>query len=98
MSDEYQEAQEAFIATSFIDFHTQASPSGEWIPMSESEAREVFEDWLAEHDAKVRAEEREKAAQIAESTPTPLGHVVYCITRDAIAARIRATARGEVET
>lgn len=46
-------------------------------------------DLLAEHDENLRVEEREKAAQIAESTPTPLGHVVHRITRDAIAARIR---------
>jgi len=59
--------EEAFIATSFIEFHTEHPASGEWIPMAEEEARARWDAWLTAHDEAVRAEEREKAAQIAKS-------------------------------
>lgn len=75
MSDDYTPSlyeEEAFIATSFIDFHTQEPASGEWVPMTEDEARARWEAWLTQHDEAVRAEEREKAAQIAESSTRPL--------------------------
>lgn len=55
MSDELED-MEAFIASSFVDFHTEEPSSpGDWIPMTEEEARERWDAWLAEHDRQVAA-------------------------------------------
>lgn len=47
MSEDLQ-TEEAFIASSFIEFHTEEPSSGEWIPMTEEEARDRWEAWLTE--------------------------------------------------
>lgn len=50
------EAEEAFIASSFVQFHTEKPSSGEWIPMTDAEAGERWTSWLAAHDAQVAAD------------------------------------------
>lgn len=50
---------------------------------------EAFDTWLAEHDAKVRAEEREKAAQIAEEFDPVEAALAGRYAGKDIAARIR---------
>lgn len=57
MSDLHEDdlgAEGAFIASSFVGFHTEepASP-GDWIPMTKEEASERWESWTTEHDRQV---------------------------------------------
>lgn len=70
MSDPYDlAAEEAFIASSFVDFHTEepASP-GDWIPMTEEEASGRWESWLAEHDRQVAERTRR---EVLNALPLP---------------------------
>lgn len=48
--------EEAFIATSFIQFHTEDPGDGSYIPMTEDEASQRWSTWLAEYTRQQREE------------------------------------------
>lgn len=65
--------------------HYVFNQSNQWEP----ERGEAFDRWLAEHDAKVRAEEREKSAQVAEEFDPAEAALAGRYAGKDIAARIR---------
>lgn len=59
----YHINDEAFMASSFIDFHTQEPESpGDYIPMTEDEAREQWDDFMRD----VRVEQLRETAEVLE--------------------------------
>lgn len=89
------------LADVFTSFAIGLNPNGLSVGIDSAYelADHIANSWLAEHDAKIRAEEREKAAQLAEAARsgnynhpedwTPYAHGNNTAS-DAIAARIRA--------
>lgn len=53
----------AFIAATFVSWHTEPSADDSYIPMTEDEAQEVFDRWLNEELAKAWDAGQQSGAQ-----------------------------------